>query len=470
MAMPTNPILSYARSRQSAAFGDQRLEKRGAQLYEALSQHRTTSIRAISRDRAEQMGDYRWLGNDEVTLDEVIESLRVDCQGHLEGRHVLAISDSSEINLQAHQGRLQPEGVGVVGNNHDVGFFIHPTLVVESETGLPLGLSTVQVWHRPAERASKAERHYKRQPIEAKESYKWIKSAQGSEAVFEAGGVAQVTYMGDSESDIYEPWFQMPQTNRHLLVRACRDRLLSDCEASLFEHLAAQPVLGTYTIDLLADPRVHREARSATLSVRTTPVHLKRPTRLGEDYPAEVRVYAVEAVELNPPDGVEPVHWRLLTTHAVTTYEQAWSIIQWYRWRWHIEQLFAILKRRGLDIEASQLESVTALQKLTVLALSVALQVLQLTLGRDHPEAEATVVLNLQQQACLEQLAPSLNGRTRKQQNPHPRFSLAWAAWLIARLGGWSGYQSQRPPGIVTFYRGLQTFEGIFLGWKLAHP
>ncbi|NJL02686.1 MAG: hypothetical protein HC910_19785 [Spirulinaceae cyanobacterium SM2_1_0] len=154
---------------------------------------------------------------------------------------MLAISDSSEINRQAHQGRLQPEGVGVVGNNQDVGFFIHPTLVVESETGLPLGLSTVQVWHRPAERPSKAERHYKRQPIEEKESYKWIKSAQGSEAVFEAGGVTQVTYIGDSESDIHEPWFQMPQTHRPLLVRACRDRLLSDCEASLFAHLALNP-------------------------------------------------------------------------------------------------------------------------------------------------------------------------------------------------------------------------------------
>lgn len=102
-------------------------------MYEALSQNRTASIRAISRDRAEQMGYYRWLGNDDVTLDEVVESLGVDCQGHLEGRHVLAISDSSEINLQAHQCRLKPEGVGVVGNNQDVGFFIHPTLVVDSE-------------------------------------------------------------------------------------------------------------------------------------------------------------------------------------------------------------------------------------------------------------------------------------------------------------------------------------------------
>lgn len=415
------------------------------------------------------MGYYRWLGNEDVTLSEMVESLGVDCQGHLEGRHVLAISDSSEINLQAHQGRLKP-GVGVVGNNQDLGFFIHPTLVVESEKGLPLGLSTVQVWHRPAERPSKAERNYKRQPIEQKESYKWIQSARGSETVFKAGNVAQVTYVGDSESDIYEPWVQIRQAHRHLLVRACRDRLLSEGGTSLFEHLAAQPVLGQYRVDLLAEPRINREARSATLSVRVTPVHLKRPTRLGADYPDEVQVYAVEAVELNPIGDVKPVHWRLLTTHSVTTYDQALRIIQWYQWRWHIEQLFAILKRRGLDIEASQLESVTALQKLTLLALSVALQVLQLTLGRDHPETEATVIFSPQQQTCLEQLAPSLNGRTRKQQNPYPRSSLAWTAWLIARLGGWSGYQSQRPPGIRTFYRGLQTFEGIFLGWKLAHP
>jgi len=48
-----------------------------------LSQHRTASIRAISGNRAEQMGYYRWLRNDDVTLDEVVESPGVDCQGHL---------------------------------------------------------------------------------------------------------------------------------------------------------------------------------------------------------------------------------------------------------------------------------------------------------------------------------------------------------------------------------------------------
>jgi hypothetical protein len=66
-------------------------------------------------------------------------------------------------------------------------------------------------------------------------------------------------------------------------------------------------------------------------------------------------------------------------------------------------------------------------------------------------------------------LAATVQGRTRKQQNPYPPYSLAWASWLIARLGGWSGLQSQRPTGIRTLLRGLQKFDGIFQGWNLAH-
>jgi hypothetical protein len=45
---------------------------------------------------------------------------------------------------------------------------------------------------------------------------------------------------------------------------------------------------------------------------------------------------------------------------------------------------------------------------------------------------------------------------------------LPWATWLIARLGGWSGYRSQSPPGIRTLSQGLRKFEAIFQGWSLA--
>lgn len=56
----------------------------------------------------------------------------------------------------------------------------------------------------------------------------------------------------------------------------------------------------------------------------------------------------------------QPLHWRLMTTHAVNSLEHALQIIEGYRWRWRIEQLFATLKTAGLDLEATQLESVSA--------------------------------------------------------------------------------------------------------------
>src|SRR5271163_2335465 len=59
-------------------------------------------------------------------------------------------------------------------------------------------------------------------------------------------------------------------------------------------------------------------------------------------------------------------------------------------------------------------------------------------------------------------------GKTEKQKNPHPRGTLAWAAWCIARLGGWNGYAKERPPGPITFARGLQRFHAIAEGYKLA--
>lgn len=142
----------------------------------------------------------------------------------------------------------------------------------------------------------------------------------------------------------------------------------------------------------------------------------------------------------------------------------------WYRWRWWIEQLFATLKRDGLDIESTQLESIEAIQRLTILGLGVALKTLQLVEGRDKPDLEATLAFTKEQQSFLEQLEPKLEGRTKKLQNPHPKRSLPWATWLIARLGGWSGYQSQRPPGIATLVQGLRKFESIFWGWLLAQP
>ena len=116
-----------------------------------------------------------------MTLSELSQSVVQHCQQQVEqqveDRHVLAINDTTEINLQAHAGWLKPEGVGVVGNNKEVGIFLHPTMILDAETGVPLGLSAIQLWTHEPGHPTKKERNYQTLPIEEKESFKWIVSS-----------------------------------------------------------------------------------------------------------------------------------------------------------------------------------------------------------------------------------------------------------------------------------------------------
>ncbi len=465
-----NPILIHVQQCERTAFGDPRLGKRGASLYAAMAQHQSVNIRKISKNRAEQVGYYRFLGNENVKTGELVVSLGEHCALQVDGKHhVLAISDSSEINLESHKGRLKSEGIGVVGNNQDIGFYIHPTLVLDAENGFPLGLSTVQLWTREPDHQDQHERKYKNLPIEEKESYKWLKSAAQTRTCFSWSNMKMVTHIGDRESDIFEEFVRVPNQQHHLLIRVGQNRRLKEQSESLYTYLSQQHCEGTYAIEVQADSRVGRTAREAFMLVRCALVQIQRPEHLSAaDYPESVNLYAVEAVEVNPPKGQQPIHWRLLTTHRVVCIEQALQVIEWYKWRWRIEQLFATLKSVGLDLEATQLESIKSIQKLCVLALSVAVRILQLIVGRDQPELPATYAFNDEQQQCLSQIAPTVSGPTLAQQNPYPPHSLPWATWIIARLGGWSGYRSQKPPGITTLVRGLSQFQSFFDGWKLA--
>lgn len=404
-----------------------------------------------------------------MTISELVRSLADHCQEQVAGKHVLAISDTSEINLEGHRGRLKPDDVGVVGNNRDLGFFIHPTLVLDAQDGFPLGLSHVQLWTRAIDHASKQERNYSKLPIEAKESDKWLASAEHSQRCFQVGDAQLVTHIGDREADLYEEWATVPDRYNHVLVRVHQDRRLFEKSESLYHYLSAQPCQGSYAIRVEGDARRKRTTRAALLNVRFTAVEIQRPDQLkAKDYPDRIKVYAVEAQESQPPKGQDPVHWRLMTTHEIGSLEQALQVIEWYCWRWRIEQIFAAIKQKGLNVEASQMESVSAIQRLTLLALSVALRTLQMVEGRDNPAIPASVVFSEVQQQCLAQMAPSLSGKTKKQQNPYPPSTLPWATWLVARLGGWSGYQTQRPPGMPILVRGLRQFEATFIGWKLA--
>ena len=380
-------------------------------------------------------------------------------------REVLAINDTSSINLQSHLGRLKPAGLGYIngGNHKRVGFFIHPTLIAEAETGYIRGLSSLQIWTRP-EVTRERKKIYKQLEIEEKESYKWIKAAEQTKRAMP--NARRITMIGDREADCYEEFVRVADERTELVIRRCQNRRLAE-GTKLYERLSAESVIGEYEIEVEADKRIGRKTRTARIQVRVAEVQIKAPPGYhGETQSKQLQ--AIEAREIDAPAGVEPILWRLLTTHEVKTYADAQRIIGYYQVRWEIEQLFRILKRQGLDIEASQMESIQSIQKVSVLALEIAVKTLQLTGSRKGGKQEIRQVFSETEREILERLNKELEGKTKKQKNPHQKQEVGYGAWVIARLGGWKSYQSQRPPGVITIKRGLQRFETIQYGYSLT--
>ena len=183
--------------------------------------------------------------------------------------------------------------------------------------------------------------------------------------------------------------------------------------------------------------------------------------------PPQIAVSFVEVREVDPPPGATPAHWRLLTTHPVATLADAKQITHFYRQRWTIEQLFRVMKTKGFDIEAVRVADNGPFENLTTATLIAAIQVLQMVRERDGAAGRALEdVLDAADQPALEAVCATLEGKTERQKNPHPKGSLAYASWVCARLGGWTGYYGK--PGPVVILQGFLRFKAMLHGWKLG--
>ena len=306
-----------------------------------------------------------------------------------------------------------------------------------------------------------------KRPFAEKESCRWLDATNTAASLVSAGAVC-VTVIADQEGDIYEEFACRP-AETELLIRAHHDRILED-GGTLYSCVQNVTELGRETIKLPANPG--RPARTIVLALRARTVTLMRPKR---NHPAEaaklpkkVTLTLVEAREVEPPDGVTPVHWRLLTTHAVVTLEDACRITGFYRQRWTIEQVFRVMKTKGFDIEAVRIAEGGPFENLTTATLIAAIQVLQMVRERDgaadRPLQDA---LDPEDQPALEAICQSLEGKTEKQKNPHPKGSLAYASWVCARLGGWTGYYGK--PGPIVMMHGLRSLKAMLHGWSLRN-
>jgi Transposase DDE domain len=436
--------------------------KKGRMVLERMCMRVTAGLRLLADTRAETVAFARFFRNANVTAHEILRTAAVRTAEAAAGRHVLLIEDTSEINYQAKASRKR--GLGRVGNGTDVGLFVHPALAVDAADGSVLGLAGATIWRRDKQKAP----NYQALPIEEKESYKWIATARTARRALT--DTPLVTVIGDREADIYELFARLPDERTHVLIRATKDRALAD-QGHLVAEIAKWPEAGRLAFQLEARPG--RPGRHVSLAVRFGKVTVRQP-RNGADRrdPRSLTLTVVEVHEIDPPSLKEAIVWRLLTTHTINSFADAARMVDLYRRRWTIEQLFRTLKSQAIDLEESLLADGDALERLAATALIVATRVMQLVHARGAAGTafKAARLFIPGEITVLERLVAKFEGKTQKQNNPHPRHSLAWAAWCIARLGGWNGYASERPPGPVTFSRGLKRFNGIVEGFTLANP
>jgi hypothetical protein len=401
----------------------------------------------------------RFLRNHAVTAEEMVCHAATVTAARVAGRDIVVIQDTSELTLGGR--RARDNGYGPVGKGGAVGgLLLHAALVLEVGSNALLGLIEAKVWNRDdgkvAPRRSRA--------TADKESQRWLDVTSCAGDALAAA--KSITVISDRESDIYEHFARRP-SNAHLIVRACQNRKIAtdDEHLLLFPFIDGLPEAGRIRIKIAAAPG--RKERIADLAIRFSSVELCKPLHgAARDIPDTIGLTLVDVREVSTPDDGKPVHWRLLTTNAVSTMRQAQQIVDLYRMRWTVEEFFRLLKTAGFDIEAADIGDPPAMIKLVTAAVVAAVTVMQLVKARDGTtDQQLADAFAQDDRPVLEAVSAKLEGATALQKNPHPKGSLAFAAWTIARLGGWTGYYGK--PGPKVMRRGLDDFRRIKYGTTL---
>lgn len=360
---------------------------------------------------------------------------------------------------------VKREGYGPPGNGGN-GLLLHSALALDLK-GQPIGVLWQKVWNRQPrakppvdetpepkkQRRAKARQANRARPFEAKESYRWVEAMTLVEQ--RVAPSTRIIPVFDREGDIAEVFETINQlTHTGVVVRAAHNRSLEHDPHRLWEKLEAQPIRAYHEVELSETKT--RKARTAKLAVRCCPVQLRSPTRLEAN--SQLRVYAVYADEVDCPEGEEPVSWMLLTSEAVTTVEQALVILQWYSYRWRVEEYHKILKS-GCQVERYRLAAEGMKPLLGFLSV-IAAGLLRLTyLQRTQPEMPVEAVLNSVQIQVLKAKSSRL-----------PKtLTIGWAVESIARLGGYLEHRRKTPVGIQVLWRGWAKLQDLVEGWQLAN-
>jgi hypothetical protein len=462
-------VPSVAEELVCADLGDARRTKRVCVIAEDWSAAPDRLVPRASKSSAKTEGAYRFLNNESVRYDALVEAhtLRT-CERIVEAGTAIVAHDTTELS---YGGEVLRQGLGRLKKKNDQGFLAHVALAITADgTRRPLGVLGFSPWVRTGPTRRKKGNGKKRSgsdyaKLEDKESARWGELID--EAACRIGARASLIHVMDREADAWRLLCQMVEEKHRFVVRASKDRVVEFTDGNGVTELLRQAVSrveGRCEIEVPISRRAKssipasaktfpaREARVAKLEFAATTLRVHKP-RYETNGPRRLDLNIVQVREVDVPEGAEPVEWFLLTTEPIATTEQILAIVEYYRTRWLIEELFKALKT-GCAVEKRQHESLHALLNAVAICLPIAWQMLLLrNLARTTPEAPATDVLTPTQIEILHACS------SLKADTPTVRQAL----YAVAALGGY--LKNNGEPGWLALGRGMEYLLTVEIGW-----
>jgi hypothetical protein len=431
-----------------AELGDGRLTKRLIMLASDFADKPTASIPGACSGWAETQAAYRFFdqaSDKKQSLGwEDILAPHMACTLARVRQHavVLCLQDTTELDFNGQS----IEGLGPLSYEAQRGLYLHPTYVVTPERE-PLGVLDAWIWAREFKDADG-----NRPGI--LESTRWI---EGYERVGEAAVTMPETrfvYMADRESDIARLMqrahvLKMPAD---WLVRSKHNRCLPE-GGKLWAKVRSSEALGE--IEFTLPGRAKQAARHVRQKLFACRVEL--PDGQG----GLLSVTCVIAQEIAAPKGVKPIEWRLATNREANTFEEAVTLIDWYRVRWEIEIFFNVLKN-GCRVEALQLGHIDKIELALAIYMVVAWRLAHLVrLGRTHPDLSACELFSEEEWKGAYILADK--------EPPSTPPSLRQIIRQIAMLGGFLGRKCDGEPGVKALWLGFARLRDFVRGVEHMH-
>jgi len=438
-----------------ADLGDARRTSRLVRLAQEFGSQPSLSIPEASGSLAMSKAAYRFFSNQDIRSQAILDSHIASSIQRMQGQSViLAVQDSTSLDWSHHPAT---QDLGRIESKFTQGLMVHTTLALTPEQ-VPLGILEQQVWTRPDELQAKERT---KRPVQQKESRKWLQSLSAVAALRAACPQTCFVSVGDREADVYDLFLAPRPEGVELLVRAAQDRKTTHECLYLWAAMESLPKAASMSVSMGARGKL--KARQVDLEIRFQSIRLQRPRKRSVKLP-EIELWAVWAIEANPPEGIEPVEWMLLTTMPVNDADDAKERLSWYAARWGIEVWHKVLKS-GCQIESRQLAKADRLERCLALYSVIAWRILYATmLARAAPEVPCTVLLEPEEWQGLYCRVHRIPVPIKEP--PTLKQAIRW----IAQLGGFLGRKNDGEPGVTVIWKGFQHLVDIAAMFKIFCP